>query len=119
MSKRIGGTAFLKVDGEQYALRGNFTVSPSGFERTGVAGLDGVHGYTETPRVPFISGDISDSDGLDVRRIQALKGVTVTAELASGNTYVLRDAWCASAIEINAAEGSMTVRFEGMSGEKA
>jgi hypothetical protein len=29
MAQRIAGTAFLKVDGAIYPLRGNFTVSPS------------------------------------------------------------------------------------------
>ena len=29
MAQRIAGIAFLKVDGNQYPLRGNFTVTPS------------------------------------------------------------------------------------------
>lgn len=117
-NKIIGGVAYLKVDGTQYSLRGNLKVSPSSRERTGVAGQDGVHGYTEVPRIPFIEGDISDSGGLSVLDLEKLTDVTVTAELASGKTYVLRNAWVSGAREVNAAEGSMTLRFEGLSCEE-
>ena len=51
MAIRFAGIAFLSVDGRQYQLRGNFTVSPSPVERTMIAGQDGVHGYQELPRV--------------------------------------------------------------------
>ena len=64
MAQRIAGIAFLTVDGDQMALRGNFTVSPSPVERTMLAGQDGVHGYQELPRVPYIEGDLSTHAGL-------------------------------------------------------
>jgi len=44
MAQRIAGIAFLKIDGNMLALRGNFTVSPSAVERNMLAGQDGVHG---------------------------------------------------------------------------
>jgi len=40
MSQRVAGVAYLKVDGQIYPLRGNFTVSPSSVERAGIAGQD-------------------------------------------------------------------------------
>ena len=59
MAQKFAGIAFLMVDGAQVRLRGNFTVSPSPVERTMIAGQDGVHGYQELPRVPYIEGDLS------------------------------------------------------------
>jgi len=59
VAQKFAGIAFLQIDGNQMALRGNFTVSPSPVERTMIAGQDGVHGYQELPRVPYIEGDIS------------------------------------------------------------
>ena len=115
---RIAGVAFLKVDGEQFALRGSLTISIDGFERTGVAGMDGVHGYTEVPRIPFIEGDFSDIRGLSLARLSQICNSTVTAETLNGKTYLLRNAWTSAARELDAAEGSVTVRFEGMSGEE-
>jgi len=111
---RIGGIAFVKVDGTQYPLRGNFTVSPSTTERNGVAGQDGVHGYTELPRVPFIEGDISLTTDVSIDVIDAITEATVTAELANGKVYVLRGAWTKSAQELNTNEGLTRVRWEGL-----
>lgn len=115
MGQRIAGIAYLKVNGDMYPLRGNFTVSPSSVERTGVAGQDYVHGYSELPRVPFIEGDVSTTPGMSVETLERMTDVTVTAELANESVYVLKQGWCKSAIEINTREGQFRVRFEGTS----
>src|SRR6516162_2257454 len=115
MAQRIAGTAFLKVDGGIYPLRGNFTVSPSSLERAGISGQDYVHGFSEMPRVPFIEGDISTIPTLSWTAMEGIVNSTVTAELANGKTYVLREAWTRSAFELNTREGQGRVRFEGVS----
>lgn len=115
MSQRIAGIAFLKVDGAIYPLRGNFMVSPSSVERAGISGQDFVHGYSEMPRLPWISGDVSLDPALSMDDVELVTNATVTAELANGRTYVLREAWCTSALELNTREGQTRVRFEGVS----
>lgn len=115
MAQRIAGTAFLKVDGGIYPLRGNFTVSPSALERAGIAGQDFVHGFSEMPRVPYIEGDVSLVPDLSMDDVEAVVNSTVTAELANGKVYVLREAWCRSALELNTREGQTRIRFEGVS----
>jgi hypothetical protein len=117
-ANKVGGVAFLKVDGFQYLLRGDLTVSIDRYERTGVAGQDSVHGYTENPRVPFISATLTDIGGMSLAQLQNVTCSTVTAELNNGKVYILRDAWTAEARELNTAEGSVEVRFEGMAGEE-
>jgi hypothetical protein len=117
-SRRIAGVAYIFVDGQQYPLRGDLKVSVDTLEREGVAGQDGVHGFTEKPRVPWIEGAISDLGGLSLVALQQMEDVTVTAELANGKVYVLRNAWTSAAREFDAAEGQATVRFEGMSAEE-
>lgn len=115
MAQRIAGIAYLKVDGAQYPLRGNFTVSPSAVERGGIAGQDYVHGYSELPRVPYIEGDVSLVPELSMEAVEAITDATITAELANGNVYVLREAWCRSALELNTHDGQVRVRFDGVS----
>ena len=110
---RIAGIAYLAVDGAQYPLRGDFTVSPSSVEREMLAGQDGVHGHREMPRVPFIAGNVSLPPEVSVEALERMRNVTVTAELANGKTYVLREAMTTSAFEIDTAEGQVTVRWEG------
>ena len=113
-----GGTAFLTVDGRQYDLRGNWTVSTDAFEREGIAGQDTVHGFLERPRVPFMSGDITDGEGLSLVELQNIRNATVTLQLNNGKSYVLRNAWTAEARELNTNDAQMSVRFEGMRGEE-
>lgn len=115
MAQRIAGVAFLKVDGAMYPLKGNFTVSPSALERAGISGQDYVHGFSEMPRVPFIEGDVSLIPTLSMTAVEAIVNSTITAELANGKNYVLREAWCKSALELNTREGQTRIRFEGVS----
>jgi len=116
--RRIAGIAYVFVDGRQYPLRGGLTISTDTIERTGVAGQDGVHGFTETPRVPWIEGDFSDLGDLSLMQLQAMCDATVTAELANGKVYILRNAWTSAAREFNAADGQTSIRFEGMAAEE-
>lgn len=113
---RIAGTCYIKVDGAQYTLAGSLTVSIDSVTREGLAGLSGVAGYKESPRVPYIEGEFYATEDVSIPALQAITDATVTAELANGKTYVLRNAWRAGALELNAAEGTFTLRFEGMAG---
>jgi hypothetical protein len=110
----VGGTAFLFVNGAQYPLRGNFVIGPSRLERTGVSGQDKIHGYTEMPVVPFISGDITTTPDMDWTTVESLTDVTVQANLINGQSYVLRNAWVANRRELQTRDGMANVRFEGM-----
>ncbi|WP_299377298.1 phage tail tube protein [uncultured Kiloniella sp.] len=118
MGKRIAGTAFVKVDSKQYTLAGSITVSTDEAEREGLSGLSGVAGFKETPRVPFIEGEFFATDDLSLKAIEAITDSTVTAELANGKTYVLRNAWTAGARELDGAEGTLSIKFEGISGDE-
>jgi hypothetical protein len=117
-ARRVAGVAYVYVDGQQYPLRGNLTVSIDTIEREGAPGQDGIHGYIERPRVPWIEGDFSDIGRLSLTVIQRMTDCTVTAELANGKQYILRNGWTSTAREFNAADGQATVRWEGMAGEE-
>jgi hypothetical protein len=114
MAQRIAGIAFWMVDGVQLAVRGNLEVMASRQERTGIAGQDSVHGYSELPVVPYISGDVSTVVGTSVEDIDAVTDATITAELANGTVYVLRNAWRAERSTINTRDGQFNVKFEGL-----
>lgn len=118
MAQRIAGIAFLTVDGSQLALRGNFTVSPSAVERTMVAGQDGVHGYQELPRVPYIEGDITTMPGFYLEDLIDETDVTVVAQLANNMQYTLVGATCKGGFENNSRDGQVRVRWEGLTCEE-
>lgn len=112
--KRIAGIAFLLVDGRQYPARGDWKVQPNTTSREGIAGQDSVHGFKETPIVPYIEGDVSDFGGISVQALQAAEDVTVTLESANNKVWVLRNGWVAGNIEVETADGKYKVRFEGL-----
>lgn len=114
MAQRFAGIAWLMIDGDQYPLRGNFTVSPSLLERTMIAGQDRVHGYQELPRVPYIEGDISTMPEINLEDMEGQTDVTVVAQLANNRMYTLIGAVCRSAFEINTRDGQFRVRWEGL-----
>lgn len=114
----IAGTAYLKVDGAMFPLKGSLTVSITPVERTGIAGQDYVHGYQELPRVPYIEGDVSTLPEVSTEFLEGITDATVTAELVNGHTYVLRNAWTKGPVEINTHDGQFRIRFEGVDGDE-
>ncbi len=118
MGKRIAGKAYVKVDSKQYTLAGSLTVMVDEEEREGLVGLSGVAGYKETPLIPFIEAEYFATDELSLKDIGKITDATVTAELANGKTYVLRNAWSSGSRELDGAEGTLTIKFEGISGEE-
>lgn len=111
---RIAGTAFVKHDGEQLSIAGGITVSPLKNMKEGLSGLSGVAGYKETPRVPFIEVEVFNTAAFDISAIEDKEDMTVVAELANGDVWTLRNAWLEGEPDIDGAEGSVTLKFEGM-----
>jgi hypothetical protein len=114
MARRFAGIAYLTVDGNQLALRGDFTVSASPMERTMIAGQDRVHGYQELPRVPYIEGTVSTVPDQSLEDLDNMTDVTVIAQLANGKQYTLIGATCKAALENNTRDGQVRVRWEGL-----
>ena len=114
MAQRMAGVAYLYIDNQQMALRGNFTISHSVLERTMLAGQDGIHGYQELPRVPYIEGDISTVPEFDITTLDGMTNVTVVANLANGWNFQLTSAICKAGLEQNTRDGQSRVRWEGL-----
>lgn len=111
----LAGVVFVKVDGQQLSVRGTCTISPQPQTRTGLAGADGVHGFTCAWRVPYIEVEITERPAFSMDALYGVDDATVTAEIANGEVWVLRNAWQADEMVLDAIEGSLTVRFEGLS----
>ena len=118
--RRIGGVLYLKCTTAQggtfpVSVRGKFKITPTATKKEGIAGQDGVHGYKEMPVVPSMEGDISDTQQLDLKRLDEAVGITATAELANGKVYVGVDGWRADVSQIDTEEGSIPLKLEFMS----
>jgi hypothetical protein len=115
-TNRLAGIAYISVDGQNYMLAGELTYSPADVERESLVGQDRVHGFSEKPRAPYISGSFRDSGSLTVKDFNSFTNVTVTLELANGKTVVGRNMWTVEAQEIKTPEATFEARFEGFSG---
>lgn len=113
MAECVAGEAFVKVDGRQLSVRGTLTISPNQRTRTPVSGLDGFHGFQAVYRAPYIEIEITNRPQFPLTDLADITDATVTAETEIGETWVLRNAFQSGDLELNAADGTCTVRFEG------
>ncbi len=115
---RVGGIIELKINGQVYSAKGNFTYNLGRPVREAVIGADTVHGYKETPQAAFIEGEITDSAEISLESLVGTTDATVYLRLANGKVVVLSSAWFAGEGTGNTEEGNIAVRFEGMNGEE-
>jgi hypothetical protein len=113
-----GGILSAKVNGEILDCVGTFDYCLGTAKREAVVGADRIHGFTETPQVGYIEGEITDRKGLDLRKLFETTEATLTLELRSGKTIVLREGWYAGDAKVATEKGTVSVRFEGISCEE-
>lgn len=118
MNRRVGGLLFLKVDGELFQAKGEFTYNINPVKRESVVGVDTVHGFKEEPKAVFVEGAITDSDELDLEGFQKIRDATLTLELANGKVIQLREAFYAADGDVTSSEGEIQVRFEAITGRE-
>ena len=118
MSQRRGGMISVQIDGQVYDAKGAFTYNLGRPKREAIVGADGVHGYKETPQVPFIEGAFTDRSDLDLNKLTTLTEGTVTLTLANGKVILLSGAYYAGEGSVTTEEGEIPVRFEGAKSEE-
>lgn len=118
MARRVGGTIFIKVDGQQYDAKGSFTYNLGAPKRDAVIGHDALHGFKEIPQEAYCEGEITDRIELDVKALCNITDATVTLELANGKTVVFKNAFFSGEGNVQTEEGNIAVRFTGESGRE-
>lgn len=111
------GTAFLKVDGAQVSVAGSAKFQGQTFNRETLIGASGVAGYKETFVAAFIECECYYDETIDPHSFAAKTDATVTLELNDDRAFTLRNARQVGEIEVDAVEGTFTLRFEGPKGE--
>jgi hypothetical protein len=115
---KVGGILHFKAAGTQLRAKGSFTYRLSGVERTPVIGADGGVYFSETTRPGMISGQLVDSNDIDLSALYAMENETFELALANGKTIVLRNGWYSGAGEATTEEGEVPVEFTGKSCEE-
>lgn len=114
--KRIGGIIFVKKDGETLQAKGSWTVDPGVNKKEMVAGADGVHGYTETPKAARVEGVITDSENLDTEALFNTVNATITLELSNGKIFTCEESVYSGDGEVTTEAGEIAVEFQGTRG---
>jgi hypothetical protein len=112
-SRRLAGVGDFSIDGVPYDLVSDLLWKPSDRTRTSLSGMNRVHGYSETITPGFISATLRDTAGTSIRGFQDMTNVSVSAGLASGKRVSGTGMWTVESQEVNSAEATFSVRFEG------
>lgn len=112
-TNRLAGTATVTADGVSYAVVGDFSYRVAKFTRETLKGMDGVHGFKETPQAGMIGVTLRDTGGLTVADLNDMTDVTVIAQLANGKVIVGRNMWTVDDQEVKSDDATVPVKWEG------
>lgn len=110
--KRVRGLIFLKIDGNQIAVRGDVVYKLSSFQNQTYANLDNSMSIGGTPQLGYIECTINNYQNTDIMDLMGKEGVTVTIEPGNGKIITAKDAVQVGECEVNAEEGTFSIRFE-------
>ena len=114
---RIAGTCYFKIDGQQLSMTGGIEVPMNTKVNDDVIGLDGSVDRKETHRSPYIKGTFKVPKDFPVNKVTTSDQMTITAELANDQVYVLSSAWLHGEANRNAEEGTADLEFHGEEGD--
>lgn len=114
---RIAGKCIIEVDGVIYRLAGTLTCSVNPTTRSSEIGLSGPAGYSELGHAAYIEGEFYLMEDVKTSDLYGVTDATIRAELPNHN-YILSKAYQVGDIEVNAANGTFTCRFEAASGQE-
>ncbi len=110
---QVTGRCYIKVGGKLLRTKdGAKLTNINGVERPPVVGNE-VYGYVEKVVAPSIECTLADTADLSLKEIGAIVDATATFETDTGKTYIVRSAWCESAIALTAGEGDVECKFTG------
>ena len=110
----LAGTASVTIDGTQYPVVSDakWSVSTKTFKK--LMGMDGYHGEALDEYIPgYIEVTLRDQGSVNTAIFMAMRNSLVVLSLASGKVVTGYGMGCMKAVEVEAKEGTFSVRFEG------
>lgn len=118
MASPAFGVVSVRVNGKALSISGEWTYDLGGISRESVMGAERPVGFKVVPTIPFIEGEVFDAEDVPLNTIKGIQDTTVTLLLRNGKTIALRGASQVGELVINAGEGKMTLRLEGVEGQE-
>ena len=117
MGKRVAGICYIKVDGTQLEVKGGVECPLTSTAKEAVMGLNGVAGYKETAKRPFVKVSAIFTADFPISTLANGSNMTVTVEMANGKVFTLAGAWLeGDGNDANAEEGTIELEFSGLTG---
>lgn len=116
MGKRIAGTCYVKVDGEQLEIKGGLEIAATSVVREEVMSTAGVAGFKETPRAPRVKLTAIVGKNFPLKKLQDGVDMTITSELANGMVHTLSGATMVGEPDIKAEDAEIDLEFVGDKG---
>ncbi|MEK6788508.1 MAG: phage tail tube protein [Pseudomonadota bacterium] len=115
--KRIAGTTFVKVDGQQLELEGKMEAPLTDTTRETKMGVAGVAGYKEMERLKYIKGTFYMRPDFPLEKLRTMTDAVVTADFANGFSYILSGAVLVGEPALDPSEGTVELEFNGTAGK--
>lgn len=117
MGKRVAGTVYIKVDGQQLEVSGGVEVPIGDKTRETVMGVNAPAGFKETARTPSLKLSAIFRDDFPMDLITENTDMTITAEMPAGQVYTLSGAYLVGEATAKADDGTIDLEFEGTRGQ--
>lgn len=117
MSKKIAGTIYIKVDGEQLSLSGDIEVPLTTEQRETKLDVAGnVVGYSANHIAPYVKMTSYFLKDFPIDKVAKEEDLTVHAAFSNGKVYVLSGAHLVGETPVNPGEATVPLQFDGESG---
>lgn len=113
MGRKVAGTCYVKINGNQLTLTGGVEAPLSKVARETIA----VGFFSEKDNVPFLKVDAVKTPGIDWEELAAMTDGTVTSEFKDGSTYVLTGAYVVGDLNVTGDDGKVAIEFNGSAGD--
>lgn len=114
---RVAGQARVKIDGTQYPTAGETTLDIGGPMREAVPGDFEAGAFKESTAPAKLETTLLYKAGVGLGGLRAIDNATLTVEYDTGQTWILRNGYCADAISVS-QDGKVKVTFCGPPAEE-
>lgn len=115
---KVVGQATITVDGERYPTDGQSTLDIGGVTRNSVIGDFDAGSFNETPKPSQLDCSILVKPGRSLAQIAAIDNATINFKTDTGQTYVIRNAYCSETPTLTTNDGKAKFVFMGPAAEE-
>jgi len=116
MSKRLAGTCYFKVDGEQLEASGKIEAPLTSVNRSTLMSTTGVAGYKEEQRTPYMKATLFVGSTFPREKLEETDDMSITTEFANGSVYTLSGAYVVGEPSYDSEAGTAEYEFNGIKG---